>query len=323
MTSWFRSWHGAPTDNKWLVIAAKAKVKPGVVSAIAWALFDYASQADDRGSVAGFDAETYATFSGFNESEVQAVVDAMRSKGVIDADGRLAAWDKRQPKREDDSTKRVREYRKRKDSDNDDNANCNALKRIVTHGNNTDTDTDTDTETTTRAPVAENGYFGLPDPRTRRNAQSQQTGDAAKLGVSADVFRQMTDALIDAAGWRAAVDDAGDDAKLCIAKDNAVALVRMGHTTAEQVTALATAYKAANAWRNSPPQPRDLVTYASQVKAGIAPTSKPAANANSDARLSVNDPVIQEGRAKAERERQRTEALLRKLEPMKVGRIAQ
>lgn len=144
MTSWFRSWHGAPTDNKWLVIAAKAKVKPGVVSAIAWSLFDHASQNDDRGSVADFDAETYAVFSGFDESEVQAVITAMRSKGVITEDGRLAAWDKRQPKREDDSADRVRGYRKRQNVTKKSVTQCNAESRNVTHGNNTEAEADTE-----------------------------------------------------------------------------------------------------------------------------------------------------------------------------------
>ena len=148
MSSWFRSWHGAPTDTKWLTVARRAGVSAGVVSAIAWALFDYASQADDRGSVAGFDAETYAAFSGFDEAQVEAVIAAMTDKGIITADGRLANWEKRQPKREDDSTQRVRDWRSnRVTSEAPDNVTqCNAVQRIETHGNNTDTDTDTDTD---------------------------------------------------------------------------------------------------------------------------------------------------------------------------------
>lgn len=141
MTSWFRSWHGAPTDNKWLVVARKADVAPGIVSAVAWALFDHASQASDRGSVADFDVETYATFSGFSEDNVTAVIAAMHAKGIIEPNNRLAAWDKRQPKREDDSTDRVRNWRERHAEDV---TPCNAEKRTVTQGNNTDTDTDTD-----------------------------------------------------------------------------------------------------------------------------------------------------------------------------------
>ncbi len=107
---WWRSWHGAPVDLKWPVIAAKSGVKVGVVSAMAWALMDYASQHAVRGTVTGFDEEAYAIYSGFPESEVHAVIVAMTDKGVI-KDGRLTNWEKRQPKREDNSAARVTRHR--------------------------------------------------------------------------------------------------------------------------------------------------------------------------------------------------------------------
>lgn len=138
---WFRSWHGAPTDHKWLVVARKAGTVPGIVSAVAWALFDYASQHNERGSIEGFDVETYAVFSGFDEATVQAIIDAMTDKAII-IDGRLAAWDKRQPKREDDSRERVRRYREKQR----DSVDGNTTSRIVTQGNAPDRDSDTDTE---------------------------------------------------------------------------------------------------------------------------------------------------------------------------------
>lgn len=123
--SWWRSWHGAPTDHKWQVISARSGVKVGIVSAIAWALIDYASQQPERGSVEGFDVEEYSVYSGFDETEVMAVITAMTDKGII-TDGKLKNWEKRQPKREDDSTPRVREWR--------------ASKRNVTQGNAPDKD---------------------------------------------------------------------------------------------------------------------------------------------------------------------------------------
>lgn len=138
---WFRSWHGAPTDPKWLVVAKRAKVAPGMVSAVAWALFDYASQNTDRGSVDGFDVETYATFTGWEDEQIEAVIDAMRSKGIITTDDRLSSWDKRQPKREDpSSTDRVRKWREAqrnapvtRDSDvTDGETQRNAVKQNVT-----------------------------------------------------------------------------------------------------------------------------------------------------------------------------------------------
>lgn len=138
---WFRSWHGAPTDTKWLVIARRANVAPGIVSATAWALFDYASQAPDRGNVTGFDVEMYAVYSGFSEADISAVLAAMRDKAIINDAGRLSSWDKRQPKREDDSAERVARYREKQRSVTQGNA-------PVTQGNAPDTDTDQNREET-------------------------------------------------------------------------------------------------------------------------------------------------------------------------------
>lgn len=111
---WFRSWHGAPTDPKWLLIARNAQVPPGVVSAVAWALLDHASQHADRGSVDGFDVETYAAWAGWEEADVIAVIAAMHSKGIITPNNRLSNWEKRQPKREDPTgNERQRNWRNR------------------------------------------------------------------------------------------------------------------------------------------------------------------------------------------------------------------
>lgn len=107
---WWRSWHGAPTDHKWSVIASKSKVKTGVVAAIAWALMDYASQNKDRGSINKFDIETYSIYSGFSEQQIIRVIEAMTEKGMIE-NGVFVNWEKRQPKREDDSYDRVTKHR--------------------------------------------------------------------------------------------------------------------------------------------------------------------------------------------------------------------
>ena len=40
MIDWFRSWHGAPTDPKWLGDRKAAGIAPGFAVAIAWALMD-------------------------------------------------------------------------------------------------------------------------------------------------------------------------------------------------------------------------------------------------------------------------------------------
>lgn len=115
---WFRSWHGAPTDNKWLVIGRKAGVSPGIVSAVVWALFDYASQNDNRGSIENFDIETYSAFSGFEEAQVGAVVKALIEKEIIQ-ENKFISWGRRQPKHSDNSTDRVRKHRDMKRNETD------------------------------------------------------------------------------------------------------------------------------------------------------------------------------------------------------------
>jgi len=182
MTSWWRSWHGAPTDNKWLVIAQRAKVAPGIVSAVAWALLDHASQTDDRGSVAGFDVETYAAFSGFDEEQIAAVLAAMRSKNVIGPDDRLTNWAKRQPRREDDSLPRVRAFRERAAVTGKPVTQCNAPSRTVTPSNNTEADTDTEAEADTEqnraeaVEVSEGGAGGTATAATAAMSFDDYTG---------------------------------------------------------------------------------------------------------------------------------------------------
>ncbi|MGQ3213798.1 MAG: hypothetical protein ACT6U0_20000 [Shinella sp.] len=131
MNDWFRSWHGAPTDPKWLGIAKRAGVAPGIAVAVAWALMDRASQSSDRGSIEGYDAEGLAYFYGCEPEQVEAIVAAMTDKGMI-AGGRFSSWEKRQPKREDGAAERAKEWRER--------------KRTQTNASATlDTDAETDT----------------------------------------------------------------------------------------------------------------------------------------------------------------------------------
>lgn len=129
--SWWRSWHGAPMDQKWLAVAARSGVKTGIVIAIAWALLDYASQQKNRGSINGFDTETFAVFSGFDEADIIAVIKAMTDKKII-VDDTWSNWEKRQPKREDDSNNRVKKYREKQ---NGNVTHCNTNSVDVTHCN--------------------------------------------------------------------------------------------------------------------------------------------------------------------------------------------
>jgi len=115
MVDWFRSWHGAPTDTKLTLVARKAGVTRALAVATWWLLLDTASQAEDRGSIAGTDPEVIACALDADEDHIRALMDAFEQRGMIAA-GRVQKWDKRQPKRErenDNSAERVRAHRER------------------------------------------------------------------------------------------------------------------------------------------------------------------------------------------------------------------
>lgn len=174
---WFRSWHGAPTDPKWLGIARKAGVAPGIVAAVVWALLDRASQATERGTIDGYDADGLACFMGCEPEQIDHIVALMHEKGILERNA-FTGWDKHQPKREDSSNERVKAYRERiKTQSNDVVTQCNATKRAET----LDTDTDTDSGVVSaREPLA--------DLETQlRDAAGWQNEPAPMLAVTGEV----------------------------------------------------------------------------------------------------------------------------------------
>lgn len=98
-------------EARWINVAIRAGdgVTPGHVCAVWTALLDHASQAEPRGSVADFEADTVADFFQWPHDVVVRVVRALTEARRI-VDGRLAKWDKRQPK---DPTGADRQARKR------------------------------------------------------------------------------------------------------------------------------------------------------------------------------------------------------------------
>jgi len=150
---WFRMYHGMPFDTKLRVIAKRAN-QPMGVAVVVWAcILDAASQADPRG-IAVVDPEEIAVALDFDVEAVEAVITAMHDKEMLDDDGHLSAWDKRQ---HTTSAERVKKHRSKKKQDVTDS---NAKKRNVTAGNaakrkngkkspDTDTEADTDLEENT------------------------------------------------------------------------------------------------------------------------------------------------------------------------------
>ena len=101
---WFRSYHGAPSDTKLALIAIASGQPRAFVTAVWWEVLDHASRnvthGHARGDVSNLDPEIVAYQQGLVVDQVTVILTAMRDRGMI-ADGRVAAWEQRQPKRED------------------------------------------------------------------------------------------------------------------------------------------------------------------------------------------------------------------------------
>lgn len=167
---WFRSWHGAPTDPKWLGIARKAGVAPGIVAAVVWALLDRASQAKERGTIDGYDADGIACFMGCEPEQVETIIGLMHEKCIL-IDNAFSGWDKHQPKREDGAAERAKEWRER--------------KRTQTNAVDPEQTLDTDTDTDSGGVVARESLAHLESQL--REAAGWQTEPAPMLAVTGEV----------------------------------------------------------------------------------------------------------------------------------------
>lgn len=110
---WFRWYHGTVDDRKWLVVSRYCGQSRAVVLAVWCALLEFASQAEERGSIAAFDCESLDALLGVEDGVCAAVMQAFVRKGLVSG-GRLTAWERRQPRREDeDAVERQRRRRQR------------------------------------------------------------------------------------------------------------------------------------------------------------------------------------------------------------------
>lgn len=141
--AWVRLWDDMPTDPKWRVIAKRS----GRTIAEAMAVFNFMLVAASKanGNLDAWSDEDVAAALDMEPEHVEAIRNAMQGK-VLTGD-RLSAWEVRQPKREDDSSQRVRAHRERE---------RDAVKRTVTQCNAGETqrnapDTDTDTDSVANA----------------------------------------------------------------------------------------------------------------------------------------------------------------------------
>lgn len=150
---WLRWHHGTVTDPKWRVVALRCvtNVTVGHVVAVWAAMVENASLASPRGRLSGWNDEDVAAGLGFTTEQVEGIRQAMEGKTLRGPD--LISWEKRQPKREDSSAQRVREYRDRKQPSSADVTQCNAEKRDVTLETETETEVKASASTDVEAPT--------------------------------------------------------------------------------------------------------------------------------------------------------------------------
>lgn len=126
---WFRWHHGSVTDPKFQLVARKAGASLPDVLAV-WAyLLERASSAEFRGCFGEIDCEAVDCLFGFDDGVTDSVMGQMVARQLI-ADQCVIAWDKRQPKREDETAN----DRKRRQREREHEAQIAEMSRAVTQG---------------------------------------------------------------------------------------------------------------------------------------------------------------------------------------------
>lgn len=122
---WFRWHHGSVTDPKFQLVAKKAGASVAEVLAVWACLLEAASQAETRGNPGQQDFEALDCALGLSEGMSGAIYEQMLNRGLLTEEDGIAAWDKRQPKRErEDATNADRQasFRARQNQVTPDNA---------------------------------------------------------------------------------------------------------------------------------------------------------------------------------------------------------
>jgi hypothetical protein len=118
---WFRWHHGSVNDQKFGLVAKKACASVAEVIAVWACLLEASSISEDRGNPGAIDFEAMDFALGLDDGKAAEIYSYMAERGLMTDDGRITAWDKRQPKRErEDETAadRKRRQREREDAQN-------------------------------------------------------------------------------------------------------------------------------------------------------------------------------------------------------------
>ena len=163
MTSWVRLWCDMPTDPKWRVIAKRSGRPISEVLAVFMHMMtnvganapNATANATERGVLTNWSDEDVAAALDIESEHVATIREAMQGK-TLDGN-KVSGWEKRQPKREDNSAERAKEWRERN------RTQPNAEKRP---------DTDSDTDSESKTPLAPQGASEARKFRNRKQANT-------------------------------------------------------------------------------------------------------------------------------------------------------
>lgn len=94
MKQWFKLTDTTVMSLKWQRIARKLGVSPAVVSFVYLSALACASASEDHGSLRDFHPEDIDAFGGLDDGTTDSIFQAMKARGLITPDGRIAEWDK-------------------------------------------------------------------------------------------------------------------------------------------------------------------------------------------------------------------------------------
>ena len=195
---WYRAYHNMPHDPKLQVVAKRCSQPMAFVVAVWVCILDAASQHDPRG-VIEIDPEEVAVIQGIELEAVEAILDALKSKNLIDDEGAVVNWHKRQ---HTTSTERMKKHRDKKKQDV---TGSDAKKRSVTGGDaknakktpDTDTEADTDSEenTDTETDSKKDSHSKNRAREEKRESEGEKHPSGGKDAEQSqkDILRQMAD----------------------------------------------------------------------------------------------------------------------------------
>ena len=199
---WFRWHHGSVNDPKFGLIAKKSGASVAEVIAVWACLLEQASAADDRGNPGDPDFEAIDYGLGMADGTARRIHERMRERSLIDPEtGRIAAWEKRQPKRErtdDSSSERVRAFRDRQRQGEPSNVAetpCNATKRQETPREEESREEEKPMRKPAAAPPGFDEFWAV-YPRRRNRGDAEKAW--AKLKPDASLQAKILQAVQDA-----------------------------------------------------------------------------------------------------------------------------